>query len=61
MSEDFDAIVIGAGAVGLSIARALSKSKKKVLVMYMILKEQQYSQECTVDQTQIIKKDIEKL
>ena len=33
MSEDFDAIVIGAGAVGLSIARALSKSKKKVLLV----------------------------
>ena len=33
MSEDFDAIVIGAGAVGLSIARALSKAKKKVLLI----------------------------
>ena len=35
--------------------------KEKVLVMCMILKEQQYFLECTVDQTQIIKKDIEKL
>tara|TARA_B100001175_G_scaffold78875_1_gene65925 strand:- start:4279 stop:5379 length:1101 start_codon:yes stop_codon:yes gene_type:complete len=33
MSEDFDTIVIGAGAVGLSIARALSKAKKKVLLI----------------------------
>lgn len=33
MIHDFDTIVIGAGAVGLSVARALSLSKKKVLLL----------------------------
>lgn len=33
MSHDFDTIVIGAGVIGLSVARALSLSKKKVLLI----------------------------
>jgi L-2-hydroxyglutarate oxidase LhgO len=33
MSHDFDTIVIGAGVVGLSVARALSISKKRVLLL----------------------------
>ena len=33
MSHDFDTIVIGAGVVGLSVARALSLLKKQVLLI----------------------------
>ena len=33
MSADFDAVVIGAGVVGLATARALAKVGKKVIVL----------------------------
>ena len=33
MSIDFDTVVVGAGVVGLSIARSLSESGREVLVL----------------------------
>ena len=33
MNYDFDAIIIGAGVVGLSIGHALSKNGKKILIL----------------------------